>query len=360
MWEYVGRGLTHKQGILESGKLRGRNFGEKLWGSRACMGLAWWEEDGCELWHKAVCGTTTPGSRLLVCRVTLCTTMQVYAKFGLLGAVSFTLCNMYCSLLHNDVCTMHVCSSYMHLHGPLVVPCDVCGGRGDGQGTAPSILVQHLECNQTSADQHFETKHTFDQVQHSTSSKCSMVNPKKLLAEPEEKQTNSGLSQCPQTPFVPRTVWPMWSLISGVDNCILVTIRWSHVYKYVSPLGSAWLGEGARGFQPHPSPSSTSVGRSRSGSSTTFYLHYCYYSRPPVSRGRSGIFLLRPTTFYSNYHYCRPLKLTPLPAPSVNFATIHVVPHHQDSEDEDEDNGDDQQNHIMIWGGDAYHDYNKH
>ena len=191
---------------------------------------------------------------------------------------------------------MHVCSSYMHLHGPLVVPCDVCGGRGDGQGTAPSILVQHLECNQTSADQHFETKHTFDQVQHSTSSKCSMVNPKKLLAEPEEKQTNSGLSQCPQTPFVPRTVWPMWSLISGVDNCILVTIRWSHVYKYVSPLGSAWLGEGARGFQPHPSPSSTSVGRSRSGSSTTFYLHYCYYSRPPVSRGRSGIFLLRPTT----------------------------------------------------------------
>ena len=102
--------------------------------------------------------------------------MQVYAKFGLLGAVSFTLCNMYCSFLHNDVCTMHVSSSYMHLHGPLVVPCDVCGGRGDGQGTAPSILVQHLECNQTSADQHFETKHTFDQVQHSTSSKCSMVN----------------------------------------------------------------------------------------------------------------------------------------------------------------------------------------
>ena len=242
----------------------------------------------------------------------------------------------------------------MHLHGPLVVPCDVCGGRGDGQGTAPSILVQHLECNQTSADQHFETKHTFDQVQHSTSSKCSMVNPKKLLAEPEGKQTNSGLSQCPQTPFVPRTVWPMWSLISGVDNCILVTIRWSHVYKYVSPLGSAWLGEGARGFQPHPSPSSTSVGRSRSGSSTTFYLHYCYYSRPPVSRGRSGIFLLRPTTFYSNYHYCRPLKLTPLPAPSVNFATIHVVPHHQDSEDEDEDNGDDQQqlgihHHDLRW-----------
>ena len=107
MSEYVGRGLTHKQGILESGKLRGRNFGEKLWGSRACMGLAWWEEDGCELWHKAVCGTTTPGSRLLVCRVTLCTTMQVYSKFGLLGAVSFTLCNMYCSFLHNDVFTMH-------------------------------------------------------------------------------------------------------------------------------------------------------------------------------------------------------------------------------------------------------------
>ena len=62
-------------------------------------------------------------------------------------------------------------------------------------------------------------------------------------------------------------------------------------------------------------------GRSRSGSSTTFYLHYCYYSRP--------------------------LKLTPLPAPSVNFATIHVVPHHQDSEDEDEDNGDDQ--HQLEW-----------
>ena len=246
-----------------------------------------------------------------------------------------------------SLCTMHVCSSYMHLHGPLVVPCDVCGGRTDGQGTAPSILVQQLKCNRTSADQHFETKHTFDQVQHSTSSKCSMVNPKKVLAEPEGKQTNSGLSQCPQTPFVPRTVWPMWSLISGVDNCILVTIRWSHVYKYVSPLGSAWLGEGARGFQPHPSPSWTSVGRSRSGSSTTFYLYYCYYSRPPVSRGRSGIFLLRPTTCYSNYHYSRPLKLTPLPAPSVNFATIHVVPHHQDSEDEDEDNGDDQ--HQLEW-----------
>ena len=92
---------------------------------------------------------------------------------------------------------MHVCSSYMHLHGPLVVPCDVCGGRGDGQGTAPSILVQHLECNQTSADQHFETKHTFDQVQHSTSSKCSMVKLKKLLAEPEGKQTNSGQSMPP-------------------------------------------------------------------------------------------------------------------------------------------------------------------
>ena len=102
--------------------------------------------------------------------------------------------------------TMHYALCTMHLHGPLVVPCDVCGGRGDGQGTAPSILVQHLECNQTSADQHFETKHTFDHVQHSTSSKCSMVNPKKLLAEPEGKQTNSGLSQCPQTPFVPRTV----------------------------------------------------------------------------------------------------------------------------------------------------------
>ena len=54
------------------------------------------------------------------------------------------------------------------------------------------------------------------------------------------------------------------------------------------------------------------------------------------------------TTFYPNYHYCRPLKLTPLPAPSVNFATIHVVPHHQDSEDEDEDNGDDQQQLAYI------------
>ena len=115
MSEYVGRGLTHKQGILESGKLRGRNFGEKLWGSRACMGLAWWEEDGCELWHKAVCGTTTPGSRLLVCRVTLCTTMQVYAKFGLLGAVSFTLCNMYCSFLHNDVCDYALCMCAVHI-----------------------------------------------------------------------------------------------------------------------------------------------------------------------------------------------------------------------------------------------------
>ena len=189
-----------------------------------------------------------------------------------------------------------------------------------------------------------------------------MVNPKKVLAEPDGKQTNSGLSHCPQTPFVPRRVWPMWSLISGVDNCILVTIRWSHVYKYVSPLGSAWLGEGARGFQPHPSPSSTSVGRSRSGSSTVCFTYTTATTAEHQSVEEEVAYfyydLLRstPTTTTAD-HSSLPLSQlhqSTLPQ-SMLSPTIKTVRMRMRTMVMINNSWE---YIIMIWGGDAYHDSN--